>query len=614
MSSSSGDHQPVQAKLGLVDAISIIVGIVIGSTIFLTPPEIFHDVGNHWVALGLWGVGGLLALIGALCYAELATAYPRLGGDYNYLTRAYGPFMGYLFGWAQLAVVQTASVGMMASIFADYTVGLAGRTNWWTPESYSLGGINFSPSILYAVAAVVLLTMLNMLGVVLGKAAQNLLSLIKIVGLLAIIVTGFAFARWPAAEEQPDMFIGKVVSASPAKFVVGELGIVSAAPGKLVVRELDGEKERTFVISDKTRVTINRSDGGEPKNTIEHLQQDQTEKARKDKEQIVKVFTRKGAAEADAAVQVKTTNVFDWGRFWDSLLILLAAGGPMITIMLAYGGWNDAAFVAAEVRNRERNLPRALLWATALIVVIYLLVNGAYLFSLGPERAEESGQIAADVLGLLPGDAGQYGAVIMSLLVMIAALGAVNGLIYTSSRIYSTLGSDYSLLAPLGQWSRGLGTPIWSLLLQMLITASMLVMVGTTEGRDLLNKGLEGLNLQRVTQWYIGGFFPLLKCSAPIFWLFFLMSGLSLFVLRINEPHVDRPFRVPLFPVVPLLFCVSCGYMLYSGINFAGQLGVVGAGLVLLGIPFYVFSRRGGGTDATADLSATPVVPSRKNF
>jgi amino acid transporter len=550
-------------QLGLLDTIFIIVGIVIGSTIFFTPPEIFHDVGNHWIALGMWVVGGLLAFIGALCYAELATAYPRLGGDYNYLTRAYGPLAGYLFGWAQLAVVQTASVGMMAFVFADYTNRLAQSTAWWTLESPTVLGINLPPTIIYAAGAVAVLTLLNLLGVVLGKAAQNLLSVIKLLGLIAIIVAGFGFAGG-SPQEPRDVFVGQVVSTSKTQIVVRGLE--------------EGEQERTFTVATPdTRVTIKRRDEGDDgKNTVLHLKQGQT----------VRVFTKPGAGEAEPAVQVKAVNLFEWAN----LLALIA--GPMVLIMLAYGGWNDAAFVAAEVRDRDRNLPRALLGGTALIALIYVLVNGAYLFGLGVEGAEEADQIAADTLKLLPGPVGELGERAMTILVMISALAAVNGLIYTSSRIYSTLGSDYSLFAPLGTWSRALGTPVWALLLQMVITLLMLVMVGTDWGRGIINDGLVYLGFEPVTAWYVGGFFPLLQCSAPIFWLFFLMAGLSLFVLRVNEPHVERPFRVPLFPLVPLLFCATCGYMLYSGIRFAGQLGLVGAVLVLVGLPFYIFSRR----------------------
>ncbi|MCI0462566.1 MAG: amino acid permease [Gemmataceae bacterium] len=584
MSSPANGSEPAKPRLGLFDAASIIVGIVIGSTIFLTPPEIFHSVGNHWVVLGMWAFAGLLAFIGALCYAELATAYPRLGGDYNYLTRAYGPLPGYLFAWAQLAVVQTASVGMMASIFAEYTGNLARTTGWWSLDEYTfLEVIDFPPEIAYAVGAVIFLTLLNLLGVVLGKTAQNLLSVLKILGLLAIIVAGFAFARWPAPEEQPNVLVGTVGAT---------------ADDHVMVSEQESGQTRTFVVGDRTRVTIDRRDvhpnldpqtqkpTATVKQALEKLKEKRKDLLKDGRPLTVKVFTRQGAGATEPVLQIKTVNVFDWAN------IFALMAGPMILIMLAYGGWNDAAFVAAEVRDRDRNLPRALLWGIAIIALIYVLVNGAYVFGLGAERVDESAQVAADTLALLPEEVGTYGQIIMSILVMIAALGAVNGLIYTSSRIYATLGADYSLFAPLGKWSRGLGTPVWSLLLQMLITLSMLVMVGTTQGQGWLNDGLTWLGFQPVTEWHIGGFFPLLKCSAPIFWLFFLMAGLALFTLRINEPHVERPFRVPLFPIVPLLFCATCGYMLWSGIRFAGQLGVVGALLVLVGLPFYILARR----------------------
>src|SRR5437764_1352131 len=125
MTAAPEQAQPVGARLGLWDAVSIIVGIVVGAGIYETPPLILKNVSGPGMALTVWALGGVLSLIGALCYAELAATYPRSGGDYVYLTRAYGPLVGFLFGWGQLAVVLTANIGMMAYIFADYAVQLA---------------------------------------------------------------------------------------------------------------------------------------------------------------------------------------------------------------------------------------------------------------------------------------------------------------------------------------------------------------------------------------------------------------------------------------------------------------------------------------------------------
>src|SRR5262245_56374520 len=115
-------NQPVKPRLGLFDAVSIMVGIVIGATVYESPPVIFSNVSTPEWGIAVWVIGGVLSLIGALCYAELASTYPRMGGDYVYLTRAFGGWCGFLFGWAQLTVVITASIGSMAFIFAKNAV------------------------------------------------------------------------------------------------------------------------------------------------------------------------------------------------------------------------------------------------------------------------------------------------------------------------------------------------------------------------------------------------------------------------------------------------------------------------------------------------------------
>src|SRR5919197_1001646 len=172
------DQAPrVPARLGVGDAVSIIIGIVIGAGIFETPPLILNNVSGPGTALAVWALAGLLSLCGALCYAELATTYPRSGGDYVYLSRAYGPRVCFLFGWAQLAVILTANIGMMAYVFAQYAVKLwDGRpgTEW-----------------AWAALAVLALTALNFLGVVFGKRTQNLLTAAKVLGLAGVLVAGF---------------------------------------------------------------------------------------------------------------------------------------------------------------------------------------------------------------------------------------------------------------------------------------------------------------------------------------------------------------------------------------------------------------------------------------
>jgi basic amino acid/polyamine antiporter, APA family len=458
---SAADTVPV--RLGLEDAVSIIIGIVIGAGIYETPPMVFRQAPSAWVALAIWALAGLLCLIGALCYAELASTYPRLGGDYVYLTRAYGAPVGFLYGWSQLALIQTGSIGMMAYVFADYAVKL------WNFGSHAL--------VLYAAGAVTILSLLNLLGVVLGKGTQNLLTLAKVLGLGGILIAGFSWGKAAPAEPRPG-------------------------------------------------------------------------------------------------------------------LDLTSLAGLLVPIFLTYGGWNDAAFVAAELRQPRRNIPLALILGTAGVTFLYLAANAAYLFALGLERAGKSEAIAADVLGLALGESG-YKA--MCILVMISALGAVNGLIFTSSRIYAKLGSEHRLFSRLGRWHPRLQTPVWSLVIQAVIGLILIVGVGTETGRWVIDSVLRSV-LRSVGQekaWRgAGGFQPLLQCTAPVFWSFFLLSAVSLFILRWKDRHIERPFSVPLFPVVPLIFCATCAYMLYGSIGYAGYLGLVGAALVLVGVPLYFLSGR----------------------
>lgn len=640
-------NDAVQPKLGLFDAICIILGIIIGAGIYETPRMIFGMMPDEVWTYGIWAFCGLLALIGALCYAELATAYPRSGGDYVYHTRAYGPFVGYLFGWTQLAVIQTSSIGLMAYVFAEY-----GNRLWPIPD------VGPYSTAIYAAAAIIVMSLLNIVGVVLGKVTQNLLTLAKVIGLGGIVVVGFKYA--PAHDVVID---GKIVSADKervvvatgagektfrvaeaTRFLVGGKDAPTGADGKAlkdsdgkdlrfsaadfhkdanvrvvtdlkspdVIRKLktaDVVMEGTIASVDADKIVVATSTGNKTmqlagdtrwlvggKDTVTD-KEGVGQKASKDdftKDKYVRV----SAGVADRASSVDAIDP----PAWTLRGLLLSMAFPFVLVLLTYGGWNDAAFVAAEVRNESRNLPLALILGTLGVTGIYLAVNAAYISGLGGFRgAQEAGEVAADVLSLLPWDFAEKG---MCILVMVSALGAVNGLIFTSSRIYSTMGSDYSLFAPLSVRSSVTGSPIISLLVQMVISLLMVLSVGTELGQWLLNEGLTWLGQSPVNWAGKSGFGTLLQCTAPIFWIFFLLTAFAVFILRINDPDVPRPFRVPLYPLLPLIFCLYCGYMVYSGVNYAGSLGLVGTALVFAGLPLYVFSRRSSATSVALPPSS----------
>jgi len=158
-SSLSEQSASPKTALTVIDAVALIVGIVIGAGIFETPALVASNTGTNSTVLFAWMLGAIVSLIGALCYAELATTYPHIGGNYYYLQRAYGNSIAFLFAWARMTVVQTGSIALLAYVFGDYA-----------SEILPLGAF---PGSIYAASAIVLFTAINILGLRQGKGVQN---------------------------------------------------------------------------------------------------------------------------------------------------------------------------------------------------------------------------------------------------------------------------------------------------------------------------------------------------------------------------------------------------------------------------------------------------------
>ena len=182
MQANRPETVPKEPTLGLWDAASLVVGIIIGVGIFQTPVSVFNDVPHVALALATWLIGGLLALVGAFCFAELASAYPRSGGEYIYLTRAFGPWLGFVYAWTQLAIIRPGSIGAVAYIFAIH----AGTVLQVGP----------APLLFIALGAIAVLTGINILGVAIGKHANNAFTVVKILGLLGILVIGLGWGSF----------------------------------------------------------------------------------------------------------------------------------------------------------------------------------------------------------------------------------------------------------------------------------------------------------------------------------------------------------------------------------------------------------------------------------
>jgi len=233
-------------------------------------------------------------------------------------------------------------------------------------------------------------------------------------------------------------------------------------------------------------------------------------------------------------------------------------GTAMLFVLFTYGGWNDAAYISAEVRNRERNMVLALLVSIGIVTVLYVLVNVAYLKGLGYHAMARSDAVAADLLKIVWGGTGEK---VISIMIAIAALTSVNGSMIVGARSNYALGRDWPLLGFLGRWDEASGSPRTAMLVQGGI-ALALVAFGAFQ-----NSGFKGL----------------VEYSLPVFWGFFLLVGIALFVLRAKEPNTPRPFRVPGYPVVPAIFVLMCAYLLYSSLAYHGKHALMGLAVLAVG-------------------------------
>jgi amino acid transporter len=436
-------------QLNLFDVICINVGIVIGSGIFESTPFIASNTSGPVNLIGLWILGGVAALLGALCYAELTTTLPRHGGEYAFLSAAYGKNAGFLFAWADFWIIRPGNIGSMAFVFANYFHQLCGLTpSIPTTLSCALGSLG-------------ILTITNLLGVQTGKWTQNLLTLAKLLGIAIIIVTGLLLipaANLSGAESEPH------------------------APQSLSSHSL-----------------------------------------------------------------------------------------AMILIMFSYGGWNEMSNVAAEMHNPRRTIVWGLVGSALTVAAFYVLANIAFVRALGFSGMVHSSAVATDVMAIRFGSPGR---ILISLLICVSSLGAMNGTLFTGPRIYYALGCDHGVFQWLGRWNVGLGVPARALMLLSLVTASMLAAFGI----------------------YPNGFSRLVEFTAPVFWGFFFFVSIAVFVLR-RQPCATEPFRVPGGPIVPAIFCLISAGMTYTGIRRAFEVraweAVWSIGILALGAAMaWFWSRR----------------------
>src|SRR5690606_7198654 len=243
-----------------------------------------------------------------------------------------------------------------------------------------------------------------------------------------------------------------------------------------------------------------------------------------------------------------------------------ALGQAMIFVLLTYGGWNEAAYLSAEVRHKRSGIIKVLLYSIGMITFIYLLTNFALIRGLGFGNITGSETVAADLIAKTMGNGWVK---IISITIAIAAFSTVNAVMITGSRTNYAIGQDFRIFHFLSKWNDKGSTPVNAFLFQSLI-ALLLIALGTATR---------------------SGFITMVEYTAPVFWFFFLLVGISLFILRKKEQERHRPFLVPLYPLIPFLFFISAGYMLYSSLVYTGIGAVIGVLVLLCGLPFLLFNK-----------------------
>ena len=433
-------------RLGLFSGTMAVVGGIIGGGIFRTPAAVAERVGSPALALTAWVIGGAVALIGAFCFGELGQRCPKAGGGYVYLRETWGPLPAFLYGWALLLVIATGAIAAVAVTFANYALALTGLPDRLTTP--------------VAVAAIVLLSAVNYMGVRPGALTQNIFTVLKLGALAALILAGLVLSPAPSAFAAP-------TPTAPA----------------------------------------------------------------------------------------------------GSAAVIVSVGAALVPILFTYGGWQQTNFIAEEMIQPERNLPRALVAGVTIVVVVYLLANVVYLRVLGLPALARSSAPAADAMRAVLGPAGGR---LIAAGIAASTFGFLNLVILVTPRVIQAMAADGAFLPRLAVLHPVHRTPAAALLLQ----AAWAIVLTVS-----------------------GSFSQLVDYVAFGDWIFFGLTVAGLYVYRARDRAggvlpAPGAFRVPGYPWTPGLFVAAALYVVGSSIAANPTNALIGTGLLGLGVPVYVFWKR----------------------
>lgn len=478
----SEQKEPTELKrsLGLMDATMIVAGSMIGSGIFIVSADMARTVGSSGYLILLWVITGVITVMAALSYGELAGMMPKAGGQFVYIQRAFGNLTSFLYGWTVFTVISTGVIAAVAVAFMKYSAIFFPVLN---NEILNIGDGKFTITIgqLYAIASIVLLTFINTRGVESGKLIQTVFTSAKLLALFALIILGITIGL------KGDTLIQNFTNAWDASTSTYKDGVLNIVP-------LAG------------------------------------------------------------------------------FALMGAMGSTIINSLFSADAWNNVTFIAGEIKDPKKNIPRSLFLGTFLVTTIYVLANIAYLCLLplkgDPLAADVVGQgiqfavkdrVGAAAASMIFGNTGLF---IMAALIMVSTFGCNNGLILAGSRVYYAMAKEKLFFHKAGEVNSN-RVPANALWFQC-AWASALCLTGTY--KDLVNY------------------------ATFASMIFYIVTIAGIFVLRKKEPETERPYKVWGYPLMPALYILAALaicliLIIYDGRNTGMALLFVG-----LGVPVYYFT------------------------
>ena len=451
--------------LGVAGSVSIVVGSVIGTGIFLKTPVMMCNVEQPWLVIITWVAAGLLSLAGALTYAELAAMMPQAGGEYIFIREAYGRPLAFLYGWTQFAVSYTGSQAAKGVSFAIFLNILAADALNRTYFTLHLGNYDFSFGHLQVIALGIIIaaTLVNCLAVSVSGNISVFLTGLKILIVLAIGVSAFVLAR----------------------------------------------------------------------GSFEHF------------------FLSSAGAACEGVPGSERSGVSGFGAGF---------AAAMLAALWAYDGWTNVTIVAGEVKQPQRNLPLALIGGIFIVGALYIFANVAYLYVLSPVEVAGVSKVSSIATEIARRFLGPAAVGVIAMAMMVSTLGSLHTGTLTGARISYAMAKDGLFFRPLARLSQRTRVPVHALLLQCVWTCVLALS---------------------------GSFDALTDYVIFASWIFYALNTASVFIFRRSMPEVKRPYRTIGYPVLPIVFLLSSGWLIYKTLWAKPTQALIGLGIIALGIPIY---------------------------